>query len=111
MKGEGESERKRVKEKGRRTTANRGKKKKKLEQNDDGKRSGRVTAAESEDGDRETQCEEQVGTQREPRCVNTHSIHQADIGTTLQHNKHFPSNTPYLLRSLSARGTCQIGCI
>lgn len=57
-----------------------------------------MTAAVSEDADRETQSEEQVGTQHEFQCVNTHSLHQTDIGTTPQHNKHFlPTHQIYCI--------------
>lgn len=52
-------------------------------------RGKRVTAAETESRDRDTQSEQQVGAQHESECVNTHSLHQTDMETALQHNKHF----------------------
>lgn len=47
-----------------------------------------MTAAASEDGDREAQCEQQVGAQRESQCVNTHSLHQTETQEQLYSKTH-----------------------
>lgn len=48
------------------------------------KRKSDSKESEDADGDRRLRAEKQVEAQRESMCVNTHSLHQTDTGTTLQ---------------------------